>query len=128
MSTLIIDRYLLVDYSLPRCFENISETRRRDVWAWDAIFIHTCLIFYCTKFARFISAGKFVKRSCQWILENSGNSNTRNVKDARHREIFCWRGWLLDGLKAIGAISLAISVAPLARVSPKKMSFSAFRE
>ena len=102
--------YLLVDYLFSfALFWNVSKSERF-MWTWDSIFIRTRLIFHCIEFAGFISAGRFVKHSCQRIVEHPGNSGTKNVKDAGHKKknIFC-RQWLLDG-KAIGIISFRLQL------------------
>lgn len=118
MSTLIIDRIICSQIILFRAVLDCFKGSRRDVRARDPIFIRTRLIFHCTEFARFISADKFVKRSCRRIVECPGNSDTENAKDVGHKKkgknisptVVAWRE-----SNRCNSFWLAASAAPLAR-------------
>jgi len=96
----IIDRNLFVVYSFPYRREREREREREKERERERCFkdgtsgscVRSYLYSYSFnfplyEFARFISAGRFVKHFCQRIVEYSGNSkNTEDARDVGHKK------------------------------------------
>lgn len=118
---------VFVNYSFPHRRE--KEKCFKDGTSGICVSMRSYLYLYSSnfplyEFARFISAGRFVKHFCQRIVEYPDNSNTKNAEDARdvgHKKknilptVAAWRESNRGNF-----VSLATAAAPLARASLKK--------